>query len=255
MRTPTLPLRLLILGGTAEASALAQALAGDAAVAPVLSLAGRTAAPVRPPVPYRVGGFGGAEGFARYLAETAVDAVVDATHPFAARISATAAAVCTGRGVPRATFTRTPWMPRPGDRWRGVPDLDAAAAALGPVPRRVFLTTGRLGLAAFKAAPQHRYLIRTIDPPAAADLPPTHDLVFGRGPFAAEEERALMRRAGTQVLVTKNSGGAAGEAKLTAARALDLPVIVVEPPRPAAGRVFTALPEVLDWLAGHRAAP
>lgn len=230
-------------------------MAGDGTVVPVLSLAGRTEAPVLPPVPHRIGGFGGADGLARYLAEAGIEAVVDATHPFAPRISANAARACARLGVPLATFTRPAWTPRSGDRWVGVSTLDAAAAALGPLPRRAFLTTGRLGLAAFKVAPQHRYLIRTIDPPTADDLPPEHDLLFGRGPFPVDEEVALMRGARIDVLVTKNSGGAASAAKLDAARALGLEVVMVERPPSAAGERFTALPDVLAWIAAHRVTP
>ncbi len=205
-------------------------------------------------MPHRVGGFGGPDGLARHLRDERVEAVVDATHPFAARISANAARACAETTVPLATFTRPPWLPGPGDRWSPVADLGAAAVALGPGRRRVFVTTGRLGLAAFRAAPQHRYLIRTVDPPDPADLPPDHELVSGRGPFDAEAELALMRGAGTEVLVTKNSGGEAGAAKLAAARALGLPAIVVARP-PAAGAVaFTALPDVLGWLAAHGSA-
>lgn len=249
------PLRLLILGGTTEAGNLIRALTDDRAVAPVLSLAGRTDAPVLPPIPHRVGGFGGADGLARYLADTGARAVVDATHPFAARISANAAEACARLNLPLATFTRPPWTAGPGDRWTGVADLEAAARALGTRSRRVFLTTGRLGLAAFRAAPRHRYLIRTIDPPDPADLPPEHELVSGRGPFRAEAEVELMRRARVEVLVTKNSGGTASAAKLAAACALGLPVVLVERPAPAAGMAFTAMSGVLDWIAAHRDAP
>lgn len=249
------PLRLLVLGGTAEAGALARALAGDGTVAPVVSLAGRTESPVLPPVPHRVGGFGGASGLAHYLAEHRVQAVVDATHPFASRIAVNAVEACSIADVPLAILTRPPWTARPGDRWTGVASLQAAARALGTAPRRVFLTTGRLGLATFKTAARHRYLIRTIDPPDPADLPPDHALVSGRGPFAIEAELALMRRERIDVLVTKNSGGRAGSAKLEAARELGLPVILVERPTWTAGPRFTALPDVLAWIAAHRETP
>ncbi len=197
------PLRLLILGGTTEASMLAARLAGRRDVAPTLSLAGRTARAVLPAMPVRVGGFGGIEGLAAYLRDSRTRAVIDATHPFATRISAHATAACARLGISRATFTRPPWTAGPGDRWTAVPDLATAAAALGTTPLRVFLTTGRLGLAAFKAAPQHDYLVRTIDPPAPGDSPPTMPhaagatALHGRGGSRSDAVRGH-RRAGQQ---------------------------------------------------------
>lgn len=242
-------MNLLILGGTTEATALAAALAGRADLRPVLSLAGRTASPALPPIPHRIGGFGGVAGLAAYLAGERVAAVVDATHPFAARISAHAVAACAQSGLPLLAFTRPPWQPAPGACWTAVADLDAAALALGAAPRRVLLTVGRLGLAAFRAAPHHHYLIRTIDPPDPADLPPGHRLILDRGPFRLAAETALMREGAVDVLVTKNSGGTGAAAKLDAARALGLPVVAVARPAVAGPRreVFT-LAEVLAWI-------
>lgn len=249
-------MKLLILGGTSEATALCGALAGRADLRPVLSLAGRTAHPVLPAIPYRIGGFGGTAGLADYLRRERIDAVVDATHPFAARISAQAAAACAACGVPHLVFTRPAWRPRPGDLWTAVPDLDAAAAAIGAARRRVLLTVGRLGLAVFRAAAQHRYLVRTIDPPDPAGLPPDHALLFDRGPFRLDDEMALMRRERIEVLVTKNSGAAAASAKLDAARALGVRVIAVERPAVAGPRTeFLALGDVLDWIARHAPTP
>lgn len=249
------PLRLLILGGTTEASLLARHLAGVAEVAATVSLAGRTQQPIALPLPCRVGGFGGVDGLERYLRDSGTAAAIDATHPFAARMSAHAAAACARLAVPLATFTRPPWVPEPGDRWTSVLDLDTAARALGQVPRRVLLTTGRLGLAAFRAAPQHSYIGRTIDPPDPADLPPTYRAILGRGPFPLDAEIGLMREARIDVLVTKNSGGDASAAKLEAARALALPVVMVEPPARLPGPSFTAIAAVLRWIAAQRAAP
>ena len=248
-------MHVLILGGTTEGTALTRALAGRPDLDPVLSLAGRTRAPVLPATAHRVGGFGGAEGLSRYLAEERIAAVVDATHPFAARISVNAALACGERGVPLARFTRPPWSLQPGDRWTVVPDLPAAAHALGEAPRRVLLTVGRLGLAAFRAAPQHRYVIRTIDPPDATDLPPEHALVFDRGPFRFDDEEALMRRERIEVVVTKNSGGTAARAKLDAARALGLEVILAErPPAPAGVATFERIEALLAWIGAHGGA-
>ncbi len=249
-------MQVLILGGTTEATALAAALAERAEVAPILSLAGRTARPATPPIPFRIGGFGGIAGLTSYLKRRNIQAVVDATHPFAARISANAVAACLQAKVPLARFTRPPWTPQPGDCWQRVPTLAAAAAALGRESRRVFLTTGRLDLSAFRQAPQHRYLLRTIDPPAEEDVPPQCDVLLARGPFDQAGEEALMRQHRVDVLVSKNSGGGAGRTKIDAARALDLPVVMVE--RPSAephGDEFTALAPVLAWIQAHGDAP
>lgn len=249
-------MRLLILGGTTEASALAHALAGRSDVAPVLSLAGRTTSPVLPPIPHRTGGFGGVAGLSEYLVGERIAAVVDATHPFAARISAHAIAACAAAGVPLLAFTRPPWRPEPGDRWTAVPDLDGAAAALGDERVTALLTVGRLGLARFRTAPQHRYVIRTIDLPDPADLPPDHALLSGRGPFRLADEVALLRGERIDVVVTKNSGGTAAAAKLAAARALRVRVIAVERP-PIAGerREAETLAAVLAWIEAHRGDP
>ncbi len=246
-------MRLLILGGTTEATALCAAVALRPDIAPTLSLAGRTAHPTLPDIPYRIGGFGGVDGLLAYLERQAVEAVVDATHPFAARISAHAVAACARRHVPLVAFTRPAWHPAPGHRWLAVPDLDAAAEALGTASRRVLLTVGRLGLTAFRRAPHHHYLVRTIDPPDAADLPPDHRLVLARGPFGLADERALMRRERIEVLVTKNSGGHGAAAKLDAARDLGLSVIAVDRPVIAGSRrELFRLDEVLGWIEAHR---
>ena len=240
---------MLILGGTAEASALARLLAGEAWVAPVLSFAGRTVSPVLPPIPSRIGGFGGAEGLAAYLRAEAVDLLIDATHPFAHQISINAERAAEATGVPRLVLQRPPWTAEPGDDWHSVPDVAAAAAALGEAPRRVFLTIGRQDLLPFQAAPHHFYLIRSVDPPDPALLPPRAEILTGRGPFTEAADRALMERHGISALVTKNSGGADG--KLRAARALRLPVIMVDR-KPAPSGETVAEPEAaLAWLRAH----
>ena len=237
-------MRVLILGGTTEASAIARGLAGDARFDPVLSFAGRTRAPVPPPIPWRVGGFGGAAGLAGYVRREGMEALVDATHPFAARISAHAAAV----DVPRLLVWRPAWQPGPGDRWTEVADMAAAFAALGPAPRRVFLTVGQQELAAF--GPPHHYLVRSVDPPPA---PPAGAMVItARGPFAVAEEQALLAAHGIDVVVTKNSGGAATAGKLAAARALGLPVVLVRRPGRPPGEAVPDAAGALAWLA-HQA--
>ena len=246
-------MRLLILGGTTEASSLAGALAGRDDLAPVLSLAGRTQNPALPLIPHRIGGFGGIDGLTTYLVRERIAALVDATHPFAAHISAHAVAAAEAAGVPLLALTRPPWRPQPGDRWTAAPDLDAAAAALGVERRTVLLTIGRLGLARFRAAPQHRYVVRTIDAPDPADLPPDHVLLLDRGPFVLADELALMRREDIDTVVTKNSGGTAAAAKLEAARALGIAVVMVDRPPALAGRAEAhALAAVLDWIETRR---
>ncbi len=224
------PSRLLLLGGTSEARRLAARLAGAPGVETLMSLAGRTSAPLDVGVPTRVGGFGGVDGLVQFLSESRIDRVIDATHPFAARISANASKACAALGLPLAVFSRPPWRAQAGDRWIEVADNERAAKALGQEPCRVFLTIGRLGVGAFRASPAHEYLIRSIEPPDPADLPPRSTVILERGPFNLDDEIALMRERRVDVVVTKNSGGALTYAKIAAARALGLEVVVVSPP-------------------------
>jgi len=251
MSSPT-TLRVLILGGSSEASHLARAVAGLPGIDPVLSLAGRTRNPELPPIPHRIGGFGGVPGLAAYLRAERIDLLVDATHPFAERMSANAVAACDETGVGLAVFTRPPWRAGQGDRWTEVDGAEAAARAIGGAPRRVFLTVGRQQVAAFEAAPHHHYLIRAIDPPDPAPNLPHAELLLSRGPFALEDEVRVMRRHGIEMLVSKNSGGDAARAKLDAARALGIPVILMRAPA-REGAVFHDLDTLLAWI--HRPAP
>jgi precorrin-6A/cobalt-precorrin-6A reductase len=248
-------LRILILGGTTQASQLARALAGRDDLSPILSLAGRTQNPLPVPIPSRSGGFGGVDGLVDYLRANGIDVLIDATHPFAAQMSAHAREATTKTGMPLLVFSRPAWTAGEGDQWTEVADMGAAVAALGDAPRRVFLTQGRLQLAAFAAAPQHFYLVRAIDAPAERALPPYRKFVSARGPFALEDELALMRDERIEILVSKNSGGDATSAKLLAARKLGVPVVLVaRPPTPDATEVFS-LDDVLRWIEAHRAAP
>ncbi len=216
----------------------------------MISLAGHTSDPRPLSLPSRIGGFGGIAGLREYLVEEGVVAVIDATHPFAAIMPYHAEAACKAEGVPLLAIRRESWRPQAGDRWRSVPDIGAAVEALGTEPQRVFLTIGRLELPQFFAAPQHRYLIRVIEP--VGELPLPHAKVLQqRGPFEAEAEERLMHREGTQILVSKNAGGPMTLGKLVAARRLGLPVVMVErPPKPDVEYV-THIDQVLPWLVAQ----
>lgn len=243
------PRRVLVLGGTTEAAALEPLLDGHLRWQATVSLAGRTRKPAPSRLPRRTGGFGGADGLAAYLREHAIDALVDATHPFARQISANAAAAARQAGVPLARLTRPAWEARPGDHWVRVPDLDGAARALPPLGRRVLLTTGRQHLEAFEAAPALDYVIRTIDPPEPPPALPRVTWLHTRGPFTVADERRLLDEHAIDVLVTKDSGGAATAAKLQAARERGIPVVMVERPPDAPGVPRFHTPRgVLDWL-------
>jgi precorrin-6A/cobalt-precorrin-6A reductase len=240
--------RVLILGGTAEGRALAQ----DLSDLPVISsLAGRVARPRLPIGEVRIGGFGGPQALARWLAAQDIAAVVDATHPFAERMSASAEQASATSGVPLLRLERPGWQARPGDRWHWVDDLPGAAAALEVLDaRRVFLTTGRQGLSAFASDVVRWYLIRCVDPPQVA-LPGNHELVLDRGPYTLDGQLRLLDAHAIDVVVTKDSGGELTVAKLDAARARRLPVIVVRrPPRGAVATVRT-VEEAAAWARRH----
>jgi precorrin-6A/cobalt-precorrin-6A reductase len=245
--------RLLILGGTGEAAALAQAASArfGERLAVTSSLAGRTARPQAPAGRVRLGGFGGAAGLTDYLAAEAVDFLIDATHPFAATISRHARLAAAVARVPRLMLVRPPWAPVPGDRWIGVPDLAAAAATAATLGRRIFLTVGATELAAFGPYRDARYLVRLVDRPDRALPLEMYDLVIARGPFALADERALLARHRIDALVCKASGGAATEAKLTAAREAGLPVVMVDRPPPEPGEAVGSVQSALEWLAGR----
>jgi precorrin-6A/cobalt-precorrin-6A reductase len=245
------PAKLLILGGSGEAADLARALAGDARFDITMSLAGRTAEPALLPGKLRAGGFGGAEGLARVLAGERFDLVIDATHPFAVQMKANAIKAARAAGVKLLAIRRPAWVPRNGDRWIMVESLEAAADAIGEKPRRVFLTTGRMELAPFRSAPQHLYIVRSVEAPSPRELPPRVELIAARGPFKLEDEKALLAERKIEVIVTNNSGGAGASAKLDAARALSLPVIMVtRPDLPDAPSVETVA-DALAWLERH----
>jgi precorrin-6A/cobalt-precorrin-6A reductase len=248
-------MRILILGGTSEARVLAQRVAGDAALQATLSLAGRTRNPWLPPIPFRIGGFGGVDGLRDYLAAETIEAVIDATHPFAVQMSENARLACAAARLPLAVLTRLEWQAQPGDRWIVVDDIEAAVEALGDAPRRVLLTHGRLGLAAFARRPQHDYLVRTIDRPDDIELLPKHRLILERGPFDTASELQLLRDERINVIVSKNSGGVATYPKIEAARELGLAVVMIRRPHSDAVAELFDIESVMAWLATHRTAP
>ncbi|MEW2416319.1 cobalt-precorrin-6A reductase [Streptomyces sp. NPDC046866] len=253
------PAHVLILGGTTEARRLAEALAagpdggeprpGCAPYRVTTSLAGRVASPVLPPGETRIGGFGGPEGLAAWISAHAVTHLVDATHPFAERMSFNAARAAALSRVPLLALRRPGWTPGPGDDWTFAADLDAAAALLPGLGRRVFLTTGRTGLHAFAHLAEPWFLVRSVDPPAAP-VPPRLEVLLARGPFGLDDERELLARHRIDLLVTKDSGGSATAPKLTAAREAGVPVLVVNrPPVPPGIPLAESVPAALDWLA------
>ncbi|MDC0767197.1 cobalt-precorrin-6A reductase [Streptomyces sp. HD] len=227
------PRHILILGGTTEARELAAVLTAHPGVHVTTSLAGRVKRPGAVEGDVRIGGFGGAEGLADWLRAEHVDTVVDATHPFAESITANAARAARATGVPAVVLRRPGWRPGPGDRWYEVASPAEAAAVLPGLGHRVFLTTGRLGLAAFAHLTDLHFVVRSVEPPEPP-MPPHTEVLLARGPFTPADETALLHEHRIDVLVTKDSGGTATSAKLTAARRLALPVVVVRrPPLPA----------------------
>ncbi len=239
---------LLVLGGTLEATRLCRLLS-EAGVTGTVSLAGRVANPAAQALPLRVGGFGGAPGLAKYLSTERITHVIDATHPFAAQMSANAVQACAAQGVPLIALTRASWQETAADRWQRVPDIAGAVAALAGAPRRVMLAVGRMHLPEFTVNPQHFYLLRLVDPPAEQPGFPDHQVIVDRGPFGLEDDTALLQEHRIDTVVSKNSGGTGAFAKIAAARALGLPVIMIDrphiPPRPE-----THIEEdVLRWLS------
>ena len=242
--------RLLILGGTAEGRALAEAAEArfGSALAVTSALAGRTREPVLPAGKVRIGGFGGTEGLAAYLRDERIGLLVDATHPFATQISAQARDAAREAGTARLVFVRPPWHPVPGDRWIDAATVEDAAAAIPDGARRVFLTVGVRSLAPFAGRPDLWFLVRLVDEPAKPVPLAQHRLICARGPFAEDDERALLEAHGIDCLVTRASGGDATVAKLAAARALGLPVVMVRRPPPPPGAHVSSLEDALTWI-------
>ncbi len=242
--------RLLILGGTAEAAALAEAARAHytSRIEVITSLAGRLPPPRGLSGGLRIGGFGGTDGLVRYLEEARIGLVIDATHPFAATISAHAAAACAATGIPRLLLLRPPWVPQPGDRWHTVADFAAAAEAVRATAKRAFLTIGPSELSSFSNVRDVHFLVRLMQPPAEPLPLARYDVVIGRPPFAPDAERALLVRQRIDTLVTKQSGGPT-EAKLAAARAVGTSVVMIARPAKPAGPIVACVAEALAWLA------
>ena len=244
---------VLILGGTGEARQLAARLHGDN-LRVISSLAGRVSRPALPVGEVRIGGFGGLAGLADYLRAAGVDAVVDATHPFAARISASAAQAAALTNVPLLRLQRPGWREHPdADHWTWVSDVEAAREA-AEAARRPFLTTGRQSLPAFWPWADRAVVARVVDPPGLA-LPQRWTLLLARGPYERAAERALMEEHRVDWLLTKDSGGDLTAAKLDAAADLRLPVVVIERPAPPPGvPLVTTVPDAYRLVRSRLAA-
>ncbi|MER5611120.1 cobalt-precorrin-6A reductase [Streptomyces sp. NPDC002215] len=245
-------MHVLVLGGTTEARRLAELLVEVVpAGALTSSLAGRVAGPRLPPGEVRIGGFGGADGLAAWLRTHQVDVLIDATHPFAGTISFNAAAAAAAAHVPLLAVRRPGWVPGDGDDWHPAGSLAEAAAMLPALGRRVFLTTGRMGLAAFAGLDELWFLMRSVDAPEAP-YPARMEVLLDRGPFTLDGERELIRRHRVDVVVTKDSGGAATAPKLAAAREARIPVVVVRrPPVPEGIPVVEGPEAAVAWLRAH----
>jgi len=241
---------VLLLGGTTEASRMANSLAASG-ISGIFCYAGRTAAPLPQPLPTRIGGFGGVPGLAAYMRDQKISHVIDATHPFAVQMSHNAVAACVKTRIPLLALERPPWRPQPGDDWVLVPNEAAALAALPSAPARVFLALGQ-SVAAFAARPEHFYLLRLVDPPAAPPPLPNMEIVVARGPFTEAGDLQLLREHRIDLVVAKNAGGEGARAKLDAARTLGLRVVMIERPMPPRRPVAAGVEDALAWL-GHPA--
>lgn len=236
---------LLVLGGTGEARQIAKRLAGQDAV---ISLAGATRAPEEQALPTRVGGFGGDDGFRSYLQEAGITAVLDATHPFAQRITARTARICAELGLSYLQFLRPPWTPHDGDNWTEIAREEEAADHI-PAGATVFLGTGRQTLDRFANLEGRQVICRQIDPPDGPFPFADGRYLVGRPPFSVEDEVALFSDLGVDWLVVKNAGGAASGTKLTAARHLQIPVLMLARPARGDWPAVDTVDAALDWVA------
>ena len=243
-------MRVLLLGGTAEGRRLAARLHPQTDV--ISSLAGRVPDPALPAGPVRIGGFGGVEGLRQWLRDNDIAAVIDATHPFAATMTANAAAACAELALPHLLLSRPAWDP--GDAELVASDREAADVVAAKGYSRVFLTTGRSGTTAFRDSGAW-FLIRVVTAPQAENLPRDHELLLSRGPYRYEDEHRLMRDHRIDVVVTKNSGGELTRPKLVAAQALGVDVVMIDrPPLPAGVTVVDSVDDAVGWLLSRGSA-
>ena len=242
--------RVLLLGGTYEARLFSQRLAQLSHISSIISLAGRTQSPLPQALPVRVGGFGGVDGLVSFMMNERITHVVDATHPFALKISKNAQQACAQAHIPLLCLSRPAWRQVAGDRWIEVTDNNAAVSMLGIAPRRVFLTIGRQGVADFCAEQHHDYLLRVIERPEVGKLPRNSRVMIDRGPFSLEGEIALLRENKIDIVVSKNSGGNLTYAKIVAARQLGIDVIMIAPPRHEGVIITHDLDAALEFIVG-----
>ena len=242
-------IQILVLGGTRDAVRFATALSALEDVRVIYSLAGVTREPIVPACEVRTGGFGGVEGLQRYLEDARIDGVLDATHPFAARMAMHAAQACGAVQIPRLKYLRPAWEPEEGDAWTQIVSAEEALSHLAAA-RRIFLTIGVRELEPFAGLSNAWFLVRFINSPDGPLPLPRHEVLIDRGPFSLDGEMDLMSRYKIDALVTKNSGGQLVTAKLTAARRLGIPVLMIKRPRAPAGSVISLEAEVLTWGEG-----
>lgn len=242
------PPRILILGGTSEASELAAFLSPRMDLSVISSLAGRVSQPALPAGIVRVGGFGGVAGLISYLVHENIAAVIDATHPYASKISANAELACTTLNVPLIAFERPPWEPQKGDCWLPARDVKAAALLVNQRDSRVFLSIGRQELGAFSGCEDAWFLVRAIDAPEER-LPANSKLILARGPFHFEDEMQMLRSEAISRIVSKNSGGTATYSKIEAGRVLGIPIVMLDRPRKHKAPTLARRDDVLLRLA------
>jgi precorrin-6A/cobalt-precorrin-6A reductase len=240
--------RLLILGGSTDAAELAARAATIANLEVITSLAGRTRAPIIRSTNTRIGGFGGISGLIEYIQQEQIDLIIDATHPFAEQISANALAAATTVGIPMVKLLRPAWDKIEGDRWIEVENNETAAKILPDLAQRVFLTIGRQELSTYAGIPNIWFLMRAIDPPDENTPIPAGKLLTQRGPFSLEEERALLEEYRIEAIVSKNSGGSATYAKIVAARAMGIPIVMVQRPFVPRDSFVVNVELALGWL-------
>lgn len=239
-------MRVLILGGTGDAAALAEKANQIPDLKVVSSLAGRTENPIAPIGSIRVGGFGGAAGLAHYLRENQIDRVIDATHPFAAQISWNAAEAAAETGIPHLMLIRPAWEKSAGDRWIEVADIESAVRIVEAQGQRVFLTIGRQQIAPFASLQNVWFLMRSIDPPTPPI--PNGEVLLDRGPFTVEGERKLMIHYNIDLIVSKNSGGDATRAKIVAAQEMRIPIVMIDRPAMPTAMKVSSVDAALKWL-------